>query len=178
MRNKKIYPSCVDFFVATLLVSWILFFPSLYAADLRALGSPVVAMKPDIEIGLIKTMVENSKTSQTKLYPVTPGNWGGSGIGVTIEKKAVKIQYDCAEGELRGPLKTDKAGNFKVEGLHTRHAFGPIRLNNLPKAEPALFEGKITGKVMKFKVTLIKTNEIVGEFTLERGKTGRLHRCA
>lgn len=115
---------------------------------------------------------------QTRLYAVTPGNWGGTGINVVVEKKSVNVQYDCAEGEMSGPLKTDKKGNFRVDGFHTRHAFGPTRLDNMPRALPARYEGKIIGNVMTVKVTLTKTNEVVGEFTLERGKTGRLRRCA
>ncbi len=114
---------------------------------------------------------------QTKLYPVTPSDWGARSVSFVIEKDAVKIEYDCAEGEIPGGLMIDKKGNFDVIGTHTRHSFGPIRRDNMPQPEPARYEGKITGKVLKFKVTLVKTKEVIGEFTIERDKKPILTRC-
>ena len=120
----------------------------------------------------------NIKLAQTKLYAVAPGNWGAAGVGMVVDKESVKIQFDCAAGEIRQQLRMDKKGNFKVDGFYKRGTFGPIRLDNLPKFEPARYEGKITGKVVKFKITLLDTNEVIGEFTVERDKPARLHRCA
>ncbi len=115
--------------------------------------------------------------NQPKLHAVSLGNWGATGVNAVVEKKTVAIQFDCAEGEIRQPLMIDKNGGLKVDGFYKRGTFGPIRMGHEPKFEPARYEGKITGKVMRFKITLIGTNEVVGEFTLEQGKTGRLHRC-
>lgn len=114
---------------------------------------------------------------QKKLHAVATGNWGAGGIGFAVEKKSVSIQFDCAEAEIREPLMADKAGAFKVKGFYKAHSPGPIRLNNLPKDQPALFEGKITGKVMKLKITLVDSDDVIGEYTVELGKTGRMHRC-
>src|SRR5207244_11680436 len=95
--------------------------------------------------------------SQTKLFPVAPGSWGGTGVSVTIDKKTVKIEYDCGEGEIGQQLKIDKKGNFTVDGFHQRGTFGPIRIGHEPKKERARYQGTINGKIMKFKVTMIET---------------------
>ncbi len=68
-------------------------------------------------------------------------------------------------------------GDFQADGFHTRESFGPVRLDNLPKPQPAHYEGKISGDTMTLVVTLTESKEKVGEFTLEHGKTGRLRKC-
>ena len=57
---------------------------------------------------------------QTKLRPVPAGAWGGRGASLIVDKKSVKIEFDCAEGEIRQQLKIDGKGNFKVDGFYKR----------------------------------------------------------
>jgi len=115
--------------------------------------------------------------SQTKLYPVTSGSWGGQSISFEIAKTGVRIEFDCANGQIPTQLKADKQGRFKVEGTLTSRGPGPVRRNAVPQPMPALYEGTVKGNVMTLMVTLLKTNESAGEFTIERGKTPSLHRC-
>jgi len=103
--------------------------------------------------------------------------WGGQSMGFEVLANSVKVEFDCADGLIPRQLKADKKGNFRVEGTLTRHAMGPVRRDDPPKAVPALYEGKITGKTMTIKVTLIKTNESAGEFTTEQGKEPMLFHC-
>ena len=118
------------------------------------------------------------KMNQSKLHAVSPGTFGGTGIIVIVEKDAVKIEYDCAEGEILKQLKVDKKGFFKVDGSHKGPNMGPTRQNDSRKPQPVHFEGQIIGKVMKIKVTMTETNEVIGEFTLRRDATPEMHRCA
>jgi hypothetical protein len=117
------------------------------------------------------------KSNQTKLYPVTRGDWGGQSVSFVVEKNAVKIEFDCAEGEIPRPLKADKTGKFRVEGTFTRHMPGPVRRDSAVKPVPARYEGVVKGKIIKLKVTLLNTNESAGEFTIELGRTPSLTRC-
>ncbi len=112
-----------------------------------------------------------------KSTPVAAGPWGAPGIIFSVEEKIVRIEYDCAEGEIPRTLVVDEHGNFKVDGFHTRHAGGPIRLDDPPKRMPATYEGKISGATMTLKITLANGGGTVGEYALERGKNVRLHRC-
>ncbi len=117
------------------------------------------------------------RVSQPKLYKVTNGKWGTTGAEMLVEKSAVKIKFDCAEGEIPLTLKKDRKGNFKVEGAYTRRGYGPIRIGKPPTAEPVTYEGKVTGKSMKIKITVIATGDLIGEFTLTRGQEGRIRGC-
>ena len=116
--------------------------------------------------------------NQTKLTAVSPGQFGGTGIVVTVEKGGVKIEYDCADGEIHTPLKVDKKGYFKIDGSHTGPNVGPTRIDDNRAHEAVRYEGRIVGSLMKLKVTMIKTGEVIGDFTLRRGQRSVMHRCA
>lgn len=87
------------------------------------------------------------------------------------------INFDCADARIDRSFKTNKSGTFSLIGTFTQKGHGPIRINNLPKPQPAKFTGKVTGKKMTLKVTLTDTDEVVGEYTLERGKESKMHYC-
>jgi hypothetical protein len=108
---------------------------------------------------------------------IKPGNWGSAGVGVSVEKKRATFEFDCAEGEIRKPLTVDRRGNFHADGTYTQLSHGPIRMNNLPRAQPAKYDGKVSGKTMTFRITLTETDEVVGEFTVERDKVPRIRKC-
>jgi len=118
-----------------------------------------------------------SKMNQSKLASVPPGIWGATGIALVIEESSVRIEYDCADGEIEQKLSVDKDGNFNVNGVHIPSHPGPIRLDSPPERKPARYEGKISGKTMTLKVTLTENNEKIGEFVLERDKFPRITRC-
>ncbi|MBK7393174.1 MAG: hypothetical protein IPI64_07715 [Chloracidobacterium sp.] len=115
--------------------------------------------------------------SQPKLYKVAAGRWGAVGAEMVVDKSSVQLTFDCANGEIPLTLKKDKKGNFKVEGTYTRRGFGPIRINNPPIAQPVIYEGKVTGKSMKFKITVIATGDVIGEFTVTRGQDAKIRGC-
>ena len=106
-----------------------------------------------------------------------PGKWGGSGIVVTVEKKSTSMIFDCADAEIEGAFKTRKSGSFNLTGNFTQKGHGPIRLDDLPKSQSAKFTGKVTGKKMTLKITLTDTDEVIGEYTLERDKESKMHYC-
>lgn len=117
------------------------------------------------------------KMNQPKLLPIAPGVWGTAGIVLTVEENVVKIQYPCADGEIKGRLTTDEQGYFSVVGVHLQRSGGPLRVGFEPQPQPARFEGKILGETMTLRVTLVENETLIGEFTLEQGKITRLHRC-
>ena len=148
---------------------------SVYGANDTHPGPAILNTTP----GNVRYMISSIfSRSQGKLYPVTQGMWGGQSLSFSVGKDAVTIEFDCAEGSIPRQLKVDKKGNFKVQGTFTRHAAGPVRLDNQPKPERALYEGTVNGKIMTVKITLLKTNESAGEFTVEHGKQPMLFRCA
>ena len=118
-----------------------------------------------------------SKMNQSKLTSVPPGIWGATGIALVVEESSVKIEYDCADGEIKQKLTLDQDGNFNVNGVHIPSHPGPIREDSPPERKPARYEGKISGKTMTLKVTLIENDKKIGEFVLEHDKFPRITRC-
>jgi len=139
--------------------------------------SASVSMTFALPVAAVKPMNLRIFSGQTKLYPVTNGSWGGQSISFEIAKTGVKIEFDCADGEIPTQLKADKQGRFRAEGTLTGRGPGPVRRDAVPQPMPALYEGTVKGNVMTLKVTLTKTNESAGEFKIERDKTPSLHRC-
>lgn len=117
------------------------------------------------------------KTMDTKLVAVPTGIWGADGIILNVEENGVTIQYECADGQIEQSLKMDEQGNFETNGIHSPQRPGPIRVDAKQARQSARYEGKISGGTMTLKVTLTETLEVIGEFTLERGKTPRMTRC-
>lgn len=117
------------------------------------------------------------KMNQTKLVSVPASTWGATDIRLAVEENAGTIEYACADGKIEEPLKVDEKGNFRANGVHIRQKGGPIREDSPPPRQPASYQGRISGDKMTLKVTLSETGEVIGNFTLERGKTPRIHRC-
>lgn len=117
------------------------------------------------------------KMNQTKLVSVPESIWGANGIKLAVGENAATIEYDCADGKIEEPLKVDEKGNFRANGVHIRQKGGPIREDSKPPSQSARYEGRISGDKMTLKVTLTENGELIGNYTLERGKTPRMHRC-
>lgn len=115
---------------------------------------------------------------QSKKTKVAPGNWGGAGVGLNVGETAADLEFDCATAEIPRGLMIDKAGNFIVDGVYIRRSPGALRTKLPPKRAAARFEGRISGKTMMLTITLTETDEKIGDFTLQRGKTGSIRRCA
>jgi hypothetical protein len=113
--------------------------------------------------------------NQTKTVP--PGKWGGNGISVDVGRGSVTIEYPCANGEIKGPLKVDGGGNFSVTGVHIMSKPGPVRKDGSQERRPARFVGRIEGKTMKLKVFLTENDEAVGDFELKKDAPARIKRC-
>jgi hypothetical protein len=126
----------------------------------------------------VAAQTNNKKMVQTKKTKVAPGKWGAVGIGLSVEETAVTLEFDCATAEITRNLLVDKTGNFTAEGVYIRRGPGALRVKFPPKRVPARFEGKIFGKTMTLKITLTETGETIGEYTLQRGKTPAIRRCA
>jgi hypothetical protein len=112
-----------------------------------------------------------------KMQNIPAGTWGGPSIRIEISGGAATIEYDCANGTIKGPLKLDRNGKFSLQGTHLSEHGGPIRLNDNRQGQAARFSGWTDGKTMTLTVTLTNGKEEIGTFTLERGKESRLRKC-
>lgn len=104
------------------------------------------------------------------------GEWGGAHIHMDVGEQSATIEYDCAHGEIAGPLTIDGAGKFKLSGTFTPEHGGPIRADESANSKTATYSGEISGTTMKLTMKVADSDE-AETFTLEKGKTGRLMKC-
>src|SRR5687767_3405246 len=52
--------------------------------------------------------------------------WGGPHVRLVLTSNGGEIEFDCAHGEIREPLKLSEQGRFSVAGTFVREG-GPIR---------------------------------------------------
>lgn len=106
---------------------------------------------------------------------IPTGNWGGQHINMKVTSKSATIEYDCANGVIKGPLVIDRDGNFNLHGTHYRQRGGPVRADESPREAPATYTGSVKGNTMTLNLKV--SDAEVETFTLEKGKQGELFRC-
>ena len=122
---------------------------------------------------VMNTMSEPEQTQRV----VEKGTWGGDGIMVNVDKAVTTIEFSCADARIDGELKTDRSGKFSVIGVYIAQTPGPMRVDRPPAEQRARFEGRITGKRLNLKITLVEGKTDLGEFNVEHGKMARVFRC-
>ena len=108
---------------------------------------------------------------------VEAGVWGGRGIQLAVGEGGARVEYDCAHGEIAGPVALDAEGRFSLGGTLTPERGGPAHAGESPKSFPARYEGRVSGQTMTLTVTRADTGERVGTYTLTRGAEARLFKC-
>jgi hypothetical protein len=111
--------------------------------------------------------------------PSTPltGTWGGDHVTLTVVDTGSHVEFDCAHGDIPGPLTVNIRNAFSVSGTFGRDTGGPVRIGQVPDSHPAVYFGSVTVATMVLTVQVTDTNEVIGTFTLTRGSTGRVLKC-
>ena len=104
------------------------------------------------------------------------GEWGGTHIQMNVGDQSATIEYDCAHGEILGPLIINGQGKFKLDGTFTPERGGPIRADDKPRPQAAVYSGEIKGSTMTLTLKVTDADE-TETFTLEKGKQGELFKC-
>jgi hypothetical protein len=106
------------------------------------------------------------------------GEWGGAHIRLVVKDTSAALEFDCAFGEVDGPIDPDKDGNFEVRGVYASERGGPRRMGEPPpKRQPAIYRGWTDGKEMRLTVILVDTGREVGSFSLGLGRRASLDKC-
>jgi len=111
----------------------------------------------------------------TNMQRIPAGVWGGEHIRIDVGAKSATIEYDCAHGMIKGPLKLDSEGRFNLEGTHTPERGGPVRADQTARSQAATYVGSISGD--KMTLTLKVSGAEDETFALEKGKEGELFKC-
>ncbi len=124
-------------------------------------------------IGLLSVFTVTAKIQ--KMKRIATGLWGGQHISMNVSAKSAAIEYDCASGEINGPLVIETDGSFSLHGTHRMERGGPVRADEKPSGEPATYTGTIKGNTMTLTLKVGDSDEET--FTLEKGKPGELVKC-
>jgi hypothetical protein len=116
-------------------------------------------------------------TAAAPKQPVTPGAWGGAHAQMQVTPEETRVELDCAQGVISGPLEVDKSGRVDSSGSVIRQGSGPGLETDAGTGEPARFRGKLVGKTLTLTVTLVGPDQEVGTFRLVQGRPGRLGKC-
>ena len=105
------------------------------------------------------------------------GSFGGQHIGLVLGPEGGRLEYDCAAGTIDEPLILDRDGQFRARGIHSPGEGGPARIDHVPPALPALYEGRVRGDRMSLIVRVPSAGTVLGPVTLRRGTEPMLTRC-
>ncbi len=119
--------------------------------------------------------MNDSKSKDAKEPAESNETWGGPHAQLLMTETGAELEFDCAHGRINSRLKPDSEGNFDIEGTFQREG-GPTR-SDADSGRPARYVGKIVGDTMTLKVHLTETNQTTEEFSLTRGRNGRLWKC-
>ena len=128
-------------------------------------------------VSLLSLFANASSGQRRRARQVQAGEWGGNHISLQVNGSETSVEYDCARGTINGPLTLDGRGRFSAKGTHLREHAGPVRDNEEANARPARYTGWVSGERMTLKVTLTDTNEVLGSYTLIRGRQSRIVKC-
>jgi hypothetical protein len=103
------------------------------------------------------------------------GTWGGEHVFLQVSKSGTELEFDCARGQIAGPIALDEHGNFDVPGTFTPEHGGPVgRDENVPLVQ-ARYSGHVDGDRMRLKVT--REQEEFGSFALTHDQLPNLKKC-
>jgi hypothetical protein len=98
------------------------------------------------------------------------------------------VEFDCAHGWTKEPIKVDKSGHFSAPGVYVQEFPGPINLEHPPRPQPAVYSGEVKGSKMTLTVTVTLlflpppvTDRgkvmVLGPFTLIRDMPAHITKC-
>jgi hypothetical protein len=105
------------------------------------------------------------------------GRWGGPGVGLQVSPEGARLDFDCAHGTIRPPLRIDETGRFRLQGTFVQERPGPTRQGRGEDGVPALYIGSTDGKTMSLTVSEQGSDRTFGSYSLSLDATPRLHRC-
>jgi hypothetical protein len=142
---------------------------------MRAATSRIVRLLTRALLPAVVIFIGTYCTFAERTTPVAKGEWGGTGIAMTVTDGGATIQFDCANGTITEQLRMKRDGSFSAEGTLMRNGPGPIREG--AQGMPVIFKGKITGKAMTLQMTDAKNGDKLAEYSARQGQSARLHRC-
>lgn len=105
------------------------------------------------------------------------GSWGGQHVGLELTAAGGKLDYDCADGGIDGPVVPAPNGQFEAYGWHRPGHGGPAREGEVLPRWPARYSGTVSGERMTLRVDVPDRGFVIGPYRLRRGAEPILMRC-
>ena len=109
--------------------------------------------------------------------PLAEGLWGGEHIRMDVTASQTKVEFDCGHATIASKILIDPRGRFVAKGTQIEERGGPVRQGEEGHGYPVEFRGTVKGQNMKLTVTRTDTNELLGTFSLTRGREPELVKC-
>ncbi|MCU1310190.1 MAG: hypothetical protein JWO20_1315 [Candidatus Angelobacter sp.] len=119
--------------------------------------------------GQVKTVKKNSA--------IPPSHWGGEHAAMEVTADGAQLEFDCAHGQITGPVRLNRNGNFDVAGTFSPEHGGPVLRDEESSTPPARLTGQVKGDTLVLKVIPAGAKEPSGTFTLVKGAEPRLMKC-
>ena len=116
-------------------------------------------------------------TSPGSFRGLPVGTWGGQHVSMEVTDLGATLDFDCAHGSINERIAFDSEQRFAVKGSYVREHGAATRQDEAAEGQTVTYEGVIDGESMTLKVILEETKEVIGTFTLIRGKVGRVRKC-
>jgi hypothetical protein len=108
---------------------------------------------------------------------LAPGLWGGEHVRMVVSESGARLEYDCADSTIDGPIDVDGRGRFKAKGEYIPGRGGPRRGGEGAASSRVVYSGQVTNDTMKLTVRLESRTRPIGVFTLKRGEEPLLMKC-
>ncbi|SRR5713101_4649182 len=109
------------------------------------------------------------------------GRWGGPHAELTVGDDGARLEFDCAQGHIPGPLRLKADGRFDFKGTYRPERPGPQWEDEAPGTAgraAARYQGRVEGSTMTLTVRSSAADRAeLGTFTLTQGKPGALRKC-
>jgi hypothetical protein len=107
---------------------------------------------------------------------VTPGEWGGQHVRLTVAEDGAQLELDCAHGSVEA-MTLGEGGRFDVAGRLVREHGGPVRKDETENGVSARYQGTVKDQTMTLAIVPDDGGEKVGPFELTLGGRARLMKC-
>src|SRR5688572_25600305 len=99
--------------------------------------------------------------------PVT-GDWGGRHVHLRLTEAGGTLDYDCAAGTIKGPLRLNEDGQFSAVGTHTPGQGGPEIEGRVSPTYRVQYAGTVRGKRMRLHGR-VANGVVLGPYNLRLG---------
>jgi len=82
--------------------------------------------------------------------PIQNGTWGGNHVRLTETSTSAKFTFECASGQIQGPITVNASGQFSATGIYTLR--GGIQIQGVSQQFPATFSGSVEDGTMDLTV--------------------------